>query len=185
VGDRDRTQVPESTSPDGTRLALTVGVASARDIWVLDTARGASPEPYLATRHGEYAAAFSPDGNWIAYNSDETGVTEVYLGSYRDPGRRIQVSTGGGLQPRWRRDGGELYYETASAIMAVPVTWSPDPRPGRPQPILDIRASPPLGFDVSADGQLFYVIEVDEKGFESQRLDVVLGWFDELARVSR
>jgi hypothetical protein len=64
--------------------------------------------------------------------------------------------------------------------MAVPVDWSPDPRPGRPQAILDIAASPPLGFDVSADGKRFYVIEVDEKGFESQRLDVVLNWFHEL-----
>jgi Tol biopolymer transport system component len=68
------------------------------------------PIPLLQTKSSEERGQFSPDGRWIAYQSDESGVNEVYIRGFASTGGRRQVSAGGGLSPRWRADGKELFY---------------------------------------------------------------------------
>ena len=173
-------QTAYSWSPDGALLAINYGVRTSRDILVFDTTTGAEPAPFVATRFDEGDPVWSPDGRWIVYTSSESGTPEVYASPYPGPGGKIQLSTGGGYFPRLREDGAELYYQTSTQLFVVPLTWTPSPRPGRPEALLDIAAANPLGFDVSADGRHFYVVELDENRWKSGRVDIVLDWFDEL-----
>jgi hypothetical protein len=150
---------------------------------VFDSRRGGDPLPFLETAYDEGDPVFSPDGRWIAYSSDDSGTLEVYASPYPGPGGKIQLSTGGGFFPRWREDGAELFYQTTTALMVVPVAWTPTPRPGRPQVLFEIAGANPMGYDVSRDGKRFYVVELDEDRWESDRLDIVLNWFDDLRRL--
>jgi len=183
VPPRDVPQDAYSWSPDGRLLAINVGVRSSRDIWVLDTTSGGDAVPFLQTPFDEGDPVFSPDGRWVAYSSDESGVLEVYARPYPGPGGKIQLSTGGGFFPRWRADGTELYYQTETALFAVPVRWDTGLRPARPRVLFEIEAAVPLGFDVSRDGRTFYVVELDESSWQSDRIDIVLNWTDELRRL--
>jgi len=172
-------------SPDGRYLAINVGPANSRDIWLLDTSReGAEARPFLATRFYEGNAVFSPDGHWLTFGSDESGRREVYASPIEGGRTKIQLSTGGGFDPRWREDGAELFYQTESALVAVPIEWTPAPRPGRPQPAVETFDNTPLGYDVSRDGKYFYVIELDESRWRSNRIDVVSNWFAELRKLA-
>src|SRR5437868_7327714 len=76
---------------------------------LVQPADGSAARPYAATAANETAARISPDGRWVAYTSDESGRTEVYLDSYPLPGRRVTISSAGGVDPAWRGDGQELY----------------------------------------------------------------------------
>ena len=172
-------QDPYSWSPDGTILAFNYGVRTVRDIHLFDATTGVST-PFLATPTDEGDPVWSPDGRWIIYNSNESGTPEVYASPYPGPGGKIQLSTGGGYYPRLREDGAELYYQTSKRIFAVPLTWTPSPRPGRPSVLFDTDVTNPLRYDVSKDGKQFYIVELDEEKWRSERVDFVLDWFDEL-----
>jgi hypothetical protein len=80
------------------------------DIWVLPMAGSRTPVPYLRTPFNEGQGRLSPDGHWMAYVSNETGQYEVFVQPFPATGAKWQVSTVGGLQPVWRRDGKELFY---------------------------------------------------------------------------
>jgi hypothetical protein len=100
-----------------------IGPQTSHDIFVLPTSSGRKPFPYLQTPAMENGGAFSPDGRWIAYASDESGRVEVYLESFPTHGGKRQISPGGGGGPRWRGDGKELYYYSLDGnLMAVSVT---------------------------------------------------------------
>jgi serine/threonine-protein kinase len=172
-----------SWSPDGTVLAINRGPRSNRDIWMLDLERGGPPKPFLTSSAYEGEPVFSPDGQWIVYTSDESGVLEVYARTYPGPGGKVQVSNGGGFLPRWRGDGREVYYQDEEAVYAVPIAWGPGPQPGRPERLFEVDARLPMGYDVTSDGRWFYVVEIDERHWKTERLDVVLNWFDELERL--
>ena len=82
--------------------------------------------PFLQTQYSESQATFSPDGHWVAYTSNESGSAEVYVRAFPDGGARRQVSVRGGAQPRWRRDGKELFYLGLDGrLMSVSVTTTP------------------------------------------------------------
>jgi Tol biopolymer transport system component len=107
-------KVPTDWSPDGRSLAYVV-VGKSADIWILPMeANGQrsnkSPFPFLATEFQEGQAVFSPDGHWIAYTSDESGQAEVYVRPFPGPGGKFQISSEGGRNPAWSRDGKEMYY---------------------------------------------------------------------------
>jgi Tol biopolymer transport system component len=91
------------------------------DIWLLDLSGPPKAEPFLATRFGEGAPDFSPDGRWLAYSSDESGRFEVSIRPVRRPGGRVAVSTDGGRAPRWSRDGKRLFYINDGKLMMVSV----------------------------------------------------------------
>lgn len=79
------------------------------------------PRTFIATGDDETNATISPDGAWVAYASDESGRKEIYVASFPEPTRRVRVSSDGGAQPRWSRDGKELFYIRSKEMMAAAV----------------------------------------------------------------
>ena len=96
-------------SPDGSMLAYSVQTGLRSDIWMLTMGDPPTTTPFLSRPASEHSPAFSPDGRWLAYVSDESGRFEVYLQPY-PTGERLAVSTAGGNGPVWRRDGKALFY---------------------------------------------------------------------------
>ena len=171
-------------SPDGRYLAYDgPGEKTAYDIWVIPMSPGAGarkPEPVLKTEFNETQPQFSPDGTWLAYISDETGRYEVYIQGFPEKRGKWKISTDGGAQPRWRRDGKELYYLAADArLMAVEMKIAGRaPEAGFPKPLFD---APQRGndttshFDVTSDGQR-YLIRAPSGESRSSPVTVVVNW---------
>lgn len=160
----DAAGVPAVTSwsADGQRILYTHGGPKTRaDVWWMSLA-DRKPHLYIGTPFLETGGRFSPDGKWIAYFSNETGTNEVYVAPFPPTGARWQVSSGGGLIPRWRSDGRELFYVspgTSPALIAVPIILGAAPEIGRGLKLFDLRAGPPslTMYDVTRDGRRFVV----------------------------
>jgi hypothetical protein len=118
---------PSSWSPDGTSLLFDRQDKSGKiSVWVLPLTGDQKPYVFVETQFDSQIAMFSPDGRWVAYVSNDSGKAEVYVVPFPGPGPRVQVSTGGGSQPRWRRDGRELFYlSLATEMMAADVSAVP------------------------------------------------------------
>ncbi|MGH9651389.1 MAG: TolB family protein, partial [Terriglobales bacterium] len=132
------------------------------DIWILPLADNQKPFPFLQTPFDEQNAQFSPNGRWIAYSSDESGNSEVYVTPFPGQGGRWQISTGGGSRPSWRRDGKEIYYLAPDdKLMAVSSSEKgAGLEVGPPQPLFTVRPKRwrwGRGYDVTADGKRFVV----------------------------
>jgi dipeptidyl aminopeptidase/acylaminoacyl peptidase len=154
------------------------------------------PEVFLKTPFGEVDPAFSPDGRWIAYDSNESGRTEVYVRPYPPGGGKWQVSDGGGAYPRWSRDGRKLFYRTDEGIMAAPVETPGDSfRAGKPSPVLrglfrggiagiNLAGNSFADYEVFSNGERFVMFPSAGLGGAPQHPHVTLvtGWFDELDR---
>jgi hypothetical protein len=132
------------------------------------------------TPYVEDQSQVSPDGRLIAFNSDESGRWEVYVARFPEFTDKRQVSSAGGMQPRWRRDGREMYYLALDGtVMAVPAAAGPST--GLPAPLFRAAVSPSPNvpqYDVSADGQRFLVLEPTSPGGEP--ITFVLGWSADL-----
>jgi len=176
-------QFPMSWSGDGRVLAFTERKPSAeRDIWVVE--QGTDPSPFLVTPFDESAPAFSPDGRFLAYVSDESGRPEVYVQPYPDPGGRWLISTDGGADPIWSAGGRELLYRSGDEILAVPVQTAPAFNAGTPRRVFEGRfesSDAARNYDVSRDGQRFVMVRSDESGAPPQ-FYAVFNWFAEVAR---
>jgi Tol biopolymer transport system component/tRNA A-37 threonylcarbamoyl transferase component Bud32 len=174
-------KTPTSFSRDG-RLVLydvATGSTARRDIWILSLSdRKASP--LLATSFDEGEGAFSPDGRWIAYASDESGRYEIYVRSFPGEGGKWQVSTDGGIHPVWRADQKEIFYEEADGkLMAVDIFVSGDFESGTPKVLFQMRPkiAPNRNFDVSRDGQRILVnTPAGEAKEESAPVILVQSW---------
>jgi eukaryotic-like serine/threonine-protein kinase len=143
-----------------------------------DAAEGRKATPFLHGDFNESQGQFSPDGRWIAYVSDESGSQQVYVQSFPTLGGQRQISREGGNQPRWRRDGKELFYLAPDRkLMAVTVktgaTFEADAPRTLFQTELDVTALR-QSYAVSADGQRFLLNTSAEAG--SPPLTVVLNW---------
>jgi Tol biopolymer transport system component len=129
---------------------------------------------------------FSPDGTWIAYQSDKTGRYEIYVRPFRGPGGDSRVSIDGGTQVRWNSNGKELFYRDGDALMVVDVSGSVDLALSQPRALFHQHYAfgsniSIANFDVAPDGQQFVMVK-ESPG--SSHLNLVLNWFDELnARV--
>ncbi len=185
----DQMYTVSSWSPDGQVLALTrFDPETLYDIWLLPLEEGAAPRQLLKTPSNEGGTKFSPDGRWIAYNSDESGSFQVYVTAYPGLGGKWQVSTEGGTEPVWSRDGRRLFYRQGRSLMAVDVET--DPVFEASAPVLVTRSSYEAltatidwpNYDVYPDGESFVMISAPEEGAERDHVDVVLNWFDELKR---
>jgi serine/threonine-protein kinase len=181
-------QVPRSWSPDGQFLAFHVpGQDTQRDIWVLRMSDHKA-EPFLRTRFVEGAPAFSPDGRWIAYISNESGRPEIYVQPYPGPGGKWQISTEGGAEPVWNPNGRELFYRGGNRMMAVDVISQPTFSAGRPRMLFEgeyLAVQFPLtaaAYDVTADGQRFLMVKETQAPTAATQINVVLNWFEELKR---
>jgi eukaryotic-like serine/threonine-protein kinase len=176
---------PSSWSPDGQSLLYYANAATGMDLWMLPRSAGGTPRPLLVRPGSDAFAQFSPDGRWVAYASDESGRSEVYVGRFPDLGGKVAVSIDGGTRPRWSRDGHELFYRQGDALMTVAVDGNRDFRPGKPQRLFAGNfsgESHELAFDVSPDGRQFVMIKSDEDSTLRQ-LTVVQNWFEELKKL--
>ena len=133
----------------------------------------------VATRANERNASFSPDSQFLAYRSDETGPDEIYVRPLAGDGAKIAVSTGGGRMPRWSPSGNELFYMQDTTLMSVPIELEPPFRPGTPEPLFEGNY---VGwFDVFPDGQHFAMITFPE--VDLRQLEVVVNWSTELSEL--
>ena len=135
----------------------------------------------------ERAPAFSPGGRWLAYVSNKSGEDEIYVQPYPGPGPEFTVSTAGGREPVWSRDGSELFYRMEDQLMVVTVDLGDTFRAGTPRPLFadtferDNSAGGIGGvpnYDIDPDGQRFVMVRVDPAG--QDHVVVVLNWFGEV-----
>ena len=121
-------------------LFRNVDPATSHDLWALPLEGNKTPFPVVRTRFTESYGQFSPDGNWIAYQSDESGRVEIYVQPFPGPGTKVPISTSGGAQMRWSDDGKELFYLALDGrLMAVPLQRSSQGHaitPGQPRSAL-------------------------------------------------
>ncbi len=151
----------------------------AGDIYVLPM-DDRKPKPLLATPFVEAFPAFSPDGRWVAYQSNESGRFEVYVQPFPGPGGKWQVSTVGGLRPRWSANGRELFFRSGGRMMAAPIQPGLTFASGTAQVLFEGQFAPP--YDVNADGRFLMVR--DEQQADPTQLRFVLNWFVELKRAA-
>jgi len=178
---------PESWSPDGRFLlyfvAGPISPPNMNDLWVLPLSGDKKPFPFVqSASFVEQRSQFSPDGRWVAYASNESGRFEVYLTPFPGPGGKFLVSTAGGNDPRWRRDGREIFYvsDGDKQMMATPVTANGSTvEVGAARPLFNLPALPTdqgrAFYDVSADGQRFLVNTVEEQAGVAP-ITVVVNW---------
>jgi serine/threonine-protein kinase len=179
VTESANTQLPTSFSPDGSRLAyVELDPDTQFDIWVWDERTGRS-EAVLHSPFMESAAVFSPDGQFLAYVSNETGEDEVYVVAADGSTAKTRISTTGGREPVFQGDGSALYYRTEDSLMRVDIQIQPAFRAGDPIPVFeapfDEAGSPFANYDVTRDGSRFVMVRTDS-GREAKRLIVITHW---------
>ena len=160
-----------------------------RDIWYREFKEGggtSAPVEFVATPFNERTATFSPDGRFVAYLSDQSGQDEVYVRPFPEGDRVDKVSLNGGDQPRWSRDGRELFYVERTTLMAVSVGASDTFTASSPERLFDHPGLLNPGsnreprYDVSADGQRFVLPErVEGRAGKPPAIHVVLNWHEE------
>ncbi len=151
---------------------------NSQDVWALPLTGDRKAAPLLQGPFSEVEGQVSPDGRWIAYSSNESARREVYVQSFPPAGGKWQVSTAGGEEPRWRRDGKELFYVAGSKIMAVELkTNGPTFEAGIPKELFEVRIGPPLRnrILVTGDGKRFLVNTPVEETL-ALPMTVVLNW---------
>ncbi len=154
---------PFDLSPDGhTILYGEVGARTNVDIWAAPIGGTGKPFPVAQTPSNEFGGRFSPDGKWIAYESDESGRFEIYVQPFMGSGNKWQVSTQGGIDARWRTDGKELFFRSSSGqFMAVSIQLDPNTpavHAGTPAMLFGLPAGLGYnGYGATGDGQRFLV----------------------------
>ena len=173
-------KVPDDWSRDGQFIVYeSFGSKTKWDLWILRTADRNS-SPLLQSEFNERQAQLSPDGKYLAYTSDKSGSAAVYVQTVPLSGSEWRISTGVGAQPRWRKDGRELFYIGADRkLMVVDVKLGPPFQVGVPKPLFETRVPTITDFRnhyvVSADGQRFLINSVTEARGTTP-IDVVKNW---------
>jgi len=186
--------VAASWSPDGKRLAYLEVVGGVRQIFVRPigetTPDAGQPRQFSPSTFDQEDAAFSPDGRWIVYTSNESGAREVYVQAFPGPGEKHRISSNGGVNPAWSRNGRELFFfarpapgAPTASMMAVEVSTDGDFKAGAPRVLFEgpYGTSIPLrSYDVTADGQFIMTRRQAPPDEPVTTLHVVLGWAEEL-----
>jgi serine/threonine-protein kinase len=192
--------IPTSISPDGTTVIVRdPGVKGGTDLSIVrlggpSTAIGAGKprvEKLIQTSFTEINGEVSPDGRWLAYQSNASGQEQIYVQPFPNVnGGRWQISTAGGAKPLWARNGRELFYfDPGGVLMAVAIQAATTFSAGNPAKLLDAKyfvGGPNVGgrtYDVSPDGQRFLMIKDNASGnpgAASANMVVVLNWTEEL-----
>jgi serine/threonine-protein kinase len=194
-------QFPSAVTPDGTSLIFRAEVPPSKpgappgtDLLLLPLTGDRRARPLVQTPFAELNGEVSPDGHWLAYQSNESGRHEIYVRPFPNvEGGKWPVSTKGGTQPLWAKSGQELFYESAGALLRVPVKIGSSFDAGAPSKLFDgpnLLVLPPGGglgrmYDVTADGTRFVMIKTsgqDGGPDASARIILVQNWFEELKR---
>ena len=180
---------PGSWSADGRVLAFMIGTdATKGDIDTIDTAGDGRFVPLLATPATEWGARLSPDGRWMAYVSNASGRWEAFIQPNPGPGNPRQISVDGGTEVVWAPSGRELFFRNGSKLMAVPINMTPQISTGVPRLLSDagfVSGQPGLpGYDVSADGQRFLMVQPGPEESGARPVHVIIDWFDDLRRLT-
>jgi len=191
---------PTSLSPNGKQLVLTHVSSGRRALFLLTVDGLTAPVaaagqaqpliqlPAASVMNGE----ISPNGLWLAYQSNESNQDEIYVQAFPPGDRRWLISNGGGTQPLWARNGRELFYRHGNTLLSVPVETTATFSAGTPTTVFEgSYFSPPVGlagrtYDVSPDGQRFLMIKdapAGDPNVAPASIDVVLNWFEELKRL--
>ena len=191
-------QFPSTVTPDGTALIfrqqtqLKPGAPPDLDLFILPLKGDRLPRPLVQTPFNELNAEVSPDGSWLAYQSNESGRDEIYVRPFPDvDAGKWPVSTTGGTQPLWARNRQELFYVTGRALMRVPFTGASTFVPGKPSQVLTgpylltLPAGLGIGrmYDVSPDGKRFLMLKeltATNDPVASPRIFLVQNWLEEL-----
>jgi Tol biopolymer transport system component len=172
----DYSMTPSAVSPDGAEVLVHADHPdTGTDVEVVDAT--GKIRSVVRSDADDNSGAFSPDGRWIAYWSDESGRDEVYVRPRSGPSGRWQISNQGGTEPRWVLDD-EIAYLHGTKIMTVPVKTSPSFTAGTPRLLLDANAS---DFDLTRDGRIL-IVEAPDPSAAPGRLNVVVNWFEEIRR---
>jgi Tol biopolymer transport system component len=193
LAESDGRQVfPTAFSPDATRLVVYGNHRDSTandDVGMVHLGDRQAVQLLQAT-FGERNPDLSPDGRWLAYDSNESGREEIYVRPFPDVEKgRWQVSTSGGIQPRWARNGRELFFRRGATLMAVPVQTDPGFAAGNPAVVFEGSYATPQGgrtYDVSRDGQRFLMIkEGASTGDATPQAQIILiqNWDEELKRL--
>jgi len=177
----------ESWSPDGTHMAGQRGWQNeGTDVVVIDLETG-TYEVIAATPAMEYFPSFSPDGRWIAYESEEGGDQHIFVQPYPPTGERWQISTKNALESRWSADGRELVFRSGQQWVAVPIQTEPEFRAGRPRVVGQgtFVNVPGMSWDMTADGSRFLVLQPADTSTTTRNVHVVFNWIAELDRHPR
>jgi hypothetical protein len=177
-----RPRWPGDVSPDGSVLLYQEFSPETRgDLKVLSLSGERRPRDFVASPFDEDEGAFSPDGRRVAYVSDESGRKEVFVASFPDPSQRIRVSSNGGIQPRWSRDGRELYFVSkGESMMATPFEPSSGVPTAPPARLFEAPISyafgshSPLRYDVAHDGRFLIIVRASDR--PPPPLVLVLNW---------
>ncbi len=181
-------EFPQSWSADGQILLYTIaGPRTGWDIGYLQR----KPQDgtfeahvFLQTEFSETNGQLSPDGRFLAYNSNESGRNEIYVRSFPQGSGKRQVTANGGRQPLWRKDGGELFFIEGETLTAVAVSTVGEFSVGSPKPLFRLPRFPGMvieyQYDVSADGRRFVIVEdVEDEQANRPSIHIVLNWYEE------
>jgi serine/threonine-protein kinase len=184
---REAAEFPNSWSPDGRTIAyilvsrLVTGKGE-RDVWLVSPDGKQTKRPWLESPYAETAAAFSPDGRWMAYVSDESGRKEVYVRPFAGAGGRIKISSEGGAEPVWTRGGHEMLYRQGNQFLAVDIRTEPGLAAGTPRVLFSGEFLPggredaTFGYAVSSDGNAIYAVREIAVAEPERHLAVVTNW---------
>ena len=175
-------------SPRGDAL-----IAMATDtghIWILQMTDKRTLRPFLQTPFQMRAATISPDGRWLAYAARETNRFEIYVQAFPSPGGKYQISTDGGAEPVWAKNGRELFYRNGDKMTAVSIEAKGDSlEAGTPKPLFEGRfavsntSGGDAWYDVSPDGQRFLMLKTEDAPNSTASIVMVQDWMTELKRL--
>jgi Tol biopolymer transport system component len=184
------TKIANDVSPDGRYLLYREFNPGTRgDLKFVALTGDRQPRTFLASKDDETNGDFSPDGKWVAYASDESGRKEIYVASFPEPTRRFRVSTEGGTQPRWSRDGKELFYVRSGQLMTAAVGREGDGLTfGESRPLFPLHLFSTIDpgfdvvtrYDVAPDGRFFALLRGGDEA--PTPLVVVLNWQEMLKK---
>jgi serine/threonine-protein kinase len=176
-------QLPWGWAREGRTLIYTEGTPGSTDILELDIEGPRVPRPVLATSFDERQPALSPDGRWLAYQSNELGAVEVLVRPYPDTARaRYQISVGGGTSPLWSRDGRALYFRQGDSLFRCRVTSNSSLSAGVPERVATAAGDATLllsHFDLLPDGSRFALVR-PVAGGDTAEYRVIVNWLNEV-----
>jgi serine/threonine protein kinase len=181
-------QYPGSWSPDGNEAVFVeLHPGNGWDIELLDF-RSGRMMPLLNSRFNETYPELSPDCRWLAYASDESNTDEVYVRPFPGPGMKFQISSGGGNQPLWARNGKQLFYRWLDRVWVVDVQTEGGFATSKPRLVFEqpgyASGNPIRNYDLSLDGQKFLMVKSEpRKATPVTEMTLIQDWFEELKRL--